>query len=284
MKVSYYPGCSLHGTAREYDESVQAVSKTLGVELKELSGWNCCGATSAHSTNDYLATALPARNLELAERAGMDLVVPCAACYQRLKVAEKKMKEGFIAEGMSAQYKGNTHIKHILDFLWERVPVKEIREKVKKPLQGIRPVCYYGCYTVRPPNVTGAQRWEDPQAMDLLLKSMGAEVQYWSYKTDCCGGGLSFTRPEIARSLVRKLFDMAEEAGADCIVVSCPLCHANLDTHQKQISQEAGRKYAVPILYFTELMGLAFGNPEARKWFGRHLTDPTAFLQQRNLI
>lgn len=284
MKVSYFPGCSLHGTAREYDESARAVARILGVELQELDGWNCCGAASAHSTSDSLSVAIAGRNLELAERAGMDLVVPCAACYQRLKAAEKRLAREPAAEEVSVSYQGNVRIKHLISFFSEGVDAKAIKAKVKRPLHGLKPVCYYGCLTVRPPKVTDAPNWEDPQAMDLLLILMGADVKNWSYKTDCCGGDLSFMRRDLTRKLVRKLFDMAEEAGADCIVTGCPLCQSNLDTYQKDIAQEAGKQYHVPIFYFTELMGLALGDTGAKKWFGRHLTDPTALLQQRGLV
>jgi len=284
MNVSYYPGCSLEGTAREYDESIEAVSKMLGVELQELHDWNCCGASSAHATDDMLAVALSARNLEIADKAGMDLIVPCAACYQRLKVAEKALLAGKAKEGISGKYQGNFHIRYIVDFFWEDAGEKALREKIVKPLHGLNPVCYYGCLTTRPPKVTDAKNPEDPQAMDSLMKSLGANVRNWSYKTDCCGGSLIFTRPDIAKKLTGKLLDMAEEAGADCIVAGCPLCQSNLDTRMKEISKETGKKYSLPVFYFTELMGLAFGNPSAKRWISRHMIDPMPLLKQKGLI
>ena len=282
--VSYYPGCSLDGTAREFGESTEAICEALEIELKELEDWNCCGSSSAHITSDLLAVALAARNLEIADRAGLDLVVPCAACYQRLKAAEKDLLEGKYIEGITGKYRGDFDVKHLADFIWKDVGKKAITARVRKPLKGLRPVCYYGCLTTRPPRITGARNPEDPQAMDRIMKWLGADVRNWSYKTDCCGGNLILTRPDIARKLLGKLFDMAEEAGADCIVVGCPMCFSNLDTAQKDISKESGKEYAVPIFYFSELMGLAFGDPSASKWLGRHMVDPRPLLKQRGLI
>jgi heterodisulfide reductase subunit B len=284
MDVSYYPGCSLDGSAKEYGESIESVCETLGIRLHELPDWNCCGSSSAHVTNDMLAVALAARNLDIADRAGMDLVVPCAACYHRLKVAEKQLPLGKATEVISGKYEGNFHIKNVVDFLWEDVGEKALTEKVKKPLWGLNLVCYYGCLMVRPPKVTDVKNPEDPQAMDNLMRSLGANVNNWSYKTDCCGSNLILTRPDIARKLIHRLLDMAEEAGANCIVAACPMCQSNLDTRQKKISEETGKEYNIPIFYFTELMGLAFENISVKKWLGKHMTDPRPVLRQKGLL
>lgn len=284
MNVSYYPGCSLDGTAREYGESVEAVFKTLGIELQELPDWSCCGSSSAHVSNDRLSISLAARNLHIAEKIGLDLVVPCAACYQRLKVAEKSLMEGEKIEGISTTYEGKAAIKHVADFLWEYAGESAISNKVKKPLNGLKPVCYYGCLTTRPPKITDAARPEDPRSMDNIARSLGAEVHKWSYKTDCCGGNMILTRPDIAHRLVQKLLDMAIEAGANCIVVSCPMCFSNLDSPQKEISQATGKQYHIPVYYITELMGIAFGDASAEKWLHRHITDPVSLLKQLGLL
>lgn len=284
MDVSYYPGCSLDGTAKDYRESLEAVSRALGIKLRELHDWNCCGSSSAHVTNDMLAIALAARNLDIADRAGLDLVVPCAACFQRLKAAHMELLTGKAIEGISRKYEGNFRIKYLGDFFWEEAGEKTLSKGVKKPLAGLKAVCYYGCLTTRPPSVTDAKNPEDPQAMDNLIKSLGADVKSWSYKTDCCGGNHILTRPDIARTLIKKLLDMAEEAGADCVVVGCPMCQSNLDARQKEISRGAGREYHLPVFYFTELMGLAFGLPSVGKWLSRHMTDPRPLLKQKGLI
>ena len=284
MKVSYDPGCSLDGTAREYNESLKAITGLLGIELEELPDWTCCGASSAHVTDDKLAFSLAARNLIIADKVGKDLIVPCAACYQRLKAAEKGLQAGKSVGNNSVKYSGKIRIKHSADFIWEECGEKVIRGKVKKSLSELNPVCYYGCLTTRPPDVTDSKDPEDPQAMDAIMKSLDTNVKSWSYKTDCCGGNLILTHPELAKKLIEKLFDMTLEAGADCIVVGCPMCQSNLDTRQKEVLQDNGDKYNIPIYYFSELMGLAFGDKSVEKWLNHHVTDAKSLLRQKGLL
>jgi len=279
VKVSYYPGCALHGTSLEYDESTKAMSGLLGVELCELPDWNCCGASSAHITDESLAVSLAARNLAIAQRQGMDVVVPCAACYSRLKAGEKEMAAGAKAE----EKKANFRILSLLEFLIASGLEDKIKATKKRLLTRLKVVCYYGCLLARPPKVTGAKNYENPREMDELLALMGAEVIPWSYKTDCCGGSLVLTRTDIVRRLTGKLFDKALEAGAEAIAVACPLCQSNLDSRQEEISREAGKKYELPVLYFTELIGLSLGHPDAGKWLKRHFVDPTKLLGSKGL-
>jgi heterodisulfide reductase subunit B2 len=284
MKVSYYPGCSLDGSAREYDESLKAVAGTLDIELEELPGWTCCGSSSAHVTDEGLAVDLALRNLVIANATGRDLLVPCAACYQRLKNAEKTLTPENALERGSGETHPPVRIKHSADFIWEICGEKTIAGKLKKPLGGLNPVCYYGCLTTRPPRVTDARDPEDPKAMDGILMSLAANIKGWSYKTDCCGGSLMLTHPDLAQTMVRRLLDGALEAGADCIVVGCPMCHSNLDLRQKEIRQINGGGYHIPIYYFTELMGLAFGDRSVKKWIRRHLTDAATLLERQKLL
>jgi heterodisulfide reductase subunit B2 len=284
MKVSYYPGCSLDGTAIDYNQSLRAVAKTLGVELAELPDWTCCGASSAHVMDDGLAVSLAGRNLIIADKIGQDLLVPCSACFQRLKSADKKLKAGQTIEGIDHKYQGKFNIKHSADLIWEACGEKAIASRVKKPLTGLKPVCYYGCLTTRPPKITDAKDSEDPQAMDEIMKALGADVQNWSYKTDCCGGNLVLTHTELAKKLIKKLFDMAVEAGANCIVVGCPMCQSNLDTRQDEILKENGQKYNLPIYYFSELMAVAYGDPAAEKCLSKHLTEAKSLLKENKLL
>lgn len=284
MEVSLYPGCSLQGLAKSYAESLEAVSKTLGVELRELEDWTCCGASSAHVTNDRLAVSLAARNLGIADQAGMDLVVPCSACFHRLKVAEKHLKRGKPTDGLKKQYSGNFTIKALPDFFWENVGERALKEKIKKPLQELNPVCYYGCLTLRPPDITDAKNPEDPQEMDKVLQSLGANVKNWSFKADCCGGNLTLTRPDLHMNLTQRILDMAQEAGADCIAVACPMCHENLDSKQAEISTVSGKPYNIPIFYFPELIGVAYADPAMGKWMARHVVDPRPLLRKKGLL
>ncbi len=281
-KVTYYPGCSLEGTALDYAASIAGVTPLLDLELAELEDWNCCGASSAHSVNQNLALALPARNLALAEKAGQDLVVPCALCFNRLKVAEKALK-GDAGARLGVSFKGTIKVWDLLDYLTQDVFLAALAEKVVKPLQGLAGVGYYGCLAARPPAVTEKKDYENPQNLERLLTTLGASPRDWSFKTDCCGAGLAVARPDIIDTLVERLYDRALAAGAACIVVSCQMCQANLDLSQKRISRKAGRDYYLPVFYFTELIGLALGHPQVRDWLKGHLVDPRPLLDQIGL-
>ena len=281
-EVSYYPGCSLHGTAREYDESIQAVSNILGIQLHEVEDWTCCGASSAHCTDETLAFALPARNLAIAEKQNRELLVPCVACYNRFKVAEKEVKDH--PEKLNLSYQGNVPIRYALDFFCDGAILEEVKKKRTKPLSGLRVVCYYGCLTVRPPKLTGVKEYENPQHMERLMNLLGAEPIPWSYQTDCCGASLVMTRTDIVRKLGQHILSMAKEAEADCLVTGCSMCQANLDTRQEEIKKDTGEEYDLPIFYFTELMGLALGHTDVKKWLGRHITDPIKMLSAKGLL
>jgi heterodisulfide reductase subunit B len=257
------------------------VCDALGIELKELEDWNCCGSTSAHSVDAELAQLLPLRNLEIAESAGHDLMVPCAACYGRSKSAEVAFRKGEL--DAETTYTGGVQINHILDFLVDDEVFAALRERMVQPLTGLKAVCYYGCLTVRPPDVTGARNPEDPDSMDRLVALTGATALPWAYKTDCCGASLTLTRADVVVRLVDRLVTMAEEAEADCIVVACSMCHANLDGRQAEAAAELGNRHRMPILYISELLGLAMGLPQARQWWGKHLTDPVGVLGARGL-
>lgn len=276
MSYSYYPGCSLHSTGLEYGLSTQAVFHHLGLELNELEDWNCCGASSAHILDPKLALALPARTLALAQPFGRDLVTPCAACYNRLKGADHAMRAdpGIRAELetlVGFKYTGTLAVRPLLAVLYEDVGLQRLAAEVRHPLDGLRVVTYYGCLLVRPPQIAQFDDPDDPQVMAKLLHAVGAEVMPWSHATDCCGGSLSLGRSDVVQHLAGRLAERAFEAGADAIVTACPLCQVNLEMRQTATLK-------IPTFYFTELLGLAFGLPEASKWWGKHLIDPRAVL------
>lgn len=278
MKYAYYPGCSLESTAREYDLSARAVCQALGMELVELDDWNCCGATSAHSTNHLLALALPARNLALAGEAGLDLAVPCSACYNRLKSADHAMGQEpetrrRVEEAAGIRYARPVRVYSLLEAVVSGAGLEGVARQVKRPLKGLKLVCYYGCLLVRPPAVTGFDRAENPVFMDKLMEALGAEAIQWSYKTECCGASLALSSSATVEGLVGVLLDMAEEAGARAVVTSCPLCQANLEMRRRD-------PRGMPVFYFTELMGHAFGLAESRTWWQKHLVDPLPLLNQ----
>ena len=283
MKVSFFPGCSLEGTAREYGESIEYICGSLGIELEELKDWTCCGASSGHCTSEFLSIALPARNLAGAEKRGQDLVTPCAACFSRLKTAAEKLTRSE-KQAVEIPFNGDISVLHILEFLLKDEFTEKIREKIKNPLTGLKAVSYYGCLLARPPQITKEKHWEDPRGLDALISRLGAESISWPYKTECCGGSLVLTNLEIEHRLVGRILDMALEAEADCIVTACPLCQSNIDTREEEIGVARGIGYNLPVFYFTELMGLAFQSNEANKWFKRHLVDPQPLLQSKGLM
>ena len=282
MKITYYPGCSLEGTAVDYAASIDAIAALLDVELMELFDWNCCGASSAHSLSHDLALTLPARNLALAEKAGRDVVAPCALCFNRLKVAEKALQGPEAAE-LGVPYQGGIKIWDLLDYLTQDAFLSALAPKVVHPLTNLHAVCYYGCLAARPPAVTDSLASENPQNMDRLLHTLGADSIDWSFKTDCCGAGLAVARPDLIDVLVQRLYDQALASGAECLVVSCQMCQANLDLSQERISAKFGQDYYLPVFYFTELIGLAAGLAEAPKWLARHLVDPMPLLKTKGL-
>jgi heterodisulfide reductase subunit B len=262
LRVSYYPGCSLHATAKEYGLSTRAVCEALGIELVEIPDWCCCGASSAHSVSHTLSIALPATNIASAQAEGLDIVVPCAACFGNMRRADAALRENEatrreIEDLLSFRYSGELQILHLLDLLCNRVGLEAVRGRVVNELTGLKVAPYYGCLLVRPPEVCGFDDTENPTTLDNLLEAIGAEPVTWSYKTECCGASLALIQPEIVEKLVGEITEMALEAGASCIATACPLCSTNLETRQK-----AG----LPIFFFTELMGLAFDLEGCEKW------------------
>ena len=282
MKVSYYPGCSLHATAREYDESVRTVSNALAIELKEVDDWSCCGASSAHMTNYKLSVALPARNIMAAEKDGMDIMVPCAACFNRFKMAQYHLKKD---EALKAEvegiigdiYQDSVAVRNPIDIIYNDIGIYALEEKVTKKLEGLKPVSYYGCLLLRPPDVCEFENYENPYMLDAMMTSLGAESRNWSCKTDCCGGSLTLGKTEIVIHLVNRLMRMAREAGANCLVTACPVCMANLDMRPSE-------ELRLPVFYFTELIALAMGLEGPEKWFKMHNVDPLPLLQSLKLL
>lgn len=283
MEASYYPGCSLHGMAVEYDDSVKKVCQALDITLTELPDWNCCGASSAHFLDPELAVSLPARNMLIAEGIGNDVLVPCSACYQRLKYADKEMKKD-PARWAGGAYEGKAGILHINEFFDRPEILIAIKRKVSKPLAGLKCVAYYGCLSQRPPRITDSGSPENPESMDRILRALGVDLKPWSYKTDCCGASLTLTRPDVVRKMSGDLLEGALEAGAECLVTDCPMCQSNIDTREEEIGAERGKSYNLPVFYITELMALAFGDRSSSGWWSKHFVNPTALLRHRGLL
>jgi heterodisulfide reductase subunit B len=283
-EVGYYPGCTLHSMASEFDHSTRAVLEALGLSPVEPEGWVCCGSTPAHRVDHRTSVKLPLRNFLLLEQAGLDsVVVPCAACFNRFKTAahelrlDPALKSDLEAE-VGSVYSDRLHILSLLDVLKERVGFEAIAARVRRPLQGLRVACYYGCLLSRPPSITGAEHPEYPMTMDRVVEALGATPIDWDYKVTCCGASLSTTHPGIVLKMSGDILRNARARGADLVAVACPLCHTNLDARQTQMDGQP----ILPALYLTQLMAVAFGMPEQAA-LGHNLIDPRPMLDAHGL-
>ena len=284
MKYAYYPGCSLHSTAKEYDRSLRAVCEKVGIQLEEVKNWICCGSSWAHPTSRLLSLALPLKNLAEVEKSDFgEVIVPCVECFSRFKIAQHEVDnepqlaaevEGIIEH----KFVGGVKVYHPLEIFSNNTSLSKISDLVKKDLSGLKVVCYYGCLLTRPPKVTEFDVCEYPQSMDKILQAVGVSTLDWSYKTDCCGASFALTRTEIVLKLSRDILEAAKSAGADAIAVACPMCQANLDTRQEEIEEKYQVTYDLPILYFTQLMGIGLDIPAKKLLLNRHLVDTEKVL------
>lgn len=281
---AYFPGCTLHGTMLEYNASARLVCRAAGIQLKEIEGWNCCGAWSAHGSDYLLGLALPARNLSLAEQMSLPMVIPCAVGFFRTKFAAKELENKATLDTVNRiigkTFKNTVRVEPLLKVLSDET----LNLEVKKPLKGLKVACYYGCLLVRPRTLLQFDDEDNPQTMDRLMSRLGAEVVDWDFKTECCGAGLGMPRPDIVNKLCHRLLSTAKRLGADCISVACPMCHFNLDFHQKEIEAEHKEKLGMPVLYFTQLMGLALGFSPKELMLNKHLVDPQPVLSSKGVI
>ena len=277
MKLSFYPGCSLEGMAVDYARSIDAVFQALDIDLIEIDDWSCCGATAAHSLSEAMSVILPARNLYAAEQMGLDIVSCCANCFNRLRFSQQMIQKRVL--DIPWPVTGGLKVHDMTRFLAEPGMIKQIKKRVIKPLNGLKLVCYYGCQMVRPPRITGYTDYENPQTLDRISAATGAHVIDWSYKATCCGASIGIARKEIGDSLTNRLLDKARLAGAEAIVVSCPLCQSNLDIIQKDRLE-----VPIPIFYFTELLRLSFSDRGNPNWFKMHFANPVPILKKKKLL
>jgi heterodisulfide reductase subunit B len=274
MNIGFYPGCSLQGTAREYNESVKAIAEAFDIELKEIEDLNCCGASAAHSVNKGLSLALPARILALAEQQGFDeVVVPCAACFNRLAVAQYELNED---EGKKAEtekaiemtFQNKVKIINVIQFIDKYIKDKIVDKMTRKFEHKV--ACYYGCLLVRPHKIIGFDRVEDPTSMDELMTMIGATSTDWGFKTECCGASLSIARTDLVAKLSGNIMKDASERGVEAIIVACPMCHSNLDMRRPQIDEYVGKEISTPVIYITQAIGLAVGVAPEKLGLQRH--------------
>jgi len=276
--VGYYPGCSLHGTGRELDMSIKAVSEVAGAALKEIEDWNCCGATAAHSLNHDLAVALPYRTLALAEAQGLtEVLAPCAACFSRLKgtavrLARSPELAAKMADIVGRPYGGTVRVISIIEYV-NRLMDAGLAAKLTAPLAGLKVAPYYGCLLSRGEDIVTGDDPEQPSAMEAAITAAGAQVVPWNFATECCGGGFSMCLTEAVVDLSDAILADAEAAGAQAVVTGCPMCHSNLDMRQRTMNEAGLGPHDIPILYLSELIGLAAGVAPERLGLDRHFVD-----------
>ncbi len=274
----YYPGCSLHGTGRELDESIRALAARAGVDLKEIEDWNCCGASSAHGLGHDLAVALPYRVLALAEAQGLETILaPCAACFSRLKGTVVRLaRSAELMEKMreitGLAYRGPLQIVSVIEFI-NRLLAGGLAGKLTTPLAGLKVAPYYGCLLSRGDDIVEGEDHENPVGMEAAIRASGAVPVPWNYATECCGGGFSMAETGAVVDLSGRILAEAEAAGAEAIVAGCPMCHSNLDMRQLTINQRTGTAYRLPVLYLSELVGLAAGLAPKVLGLNRHFID-----------
>jgi heterodisulfide reductase subunit B len=289
LTYAYYPGCSLHASAGEYDLSTRELFKALNIGLTEVPDWFCCGATPAHNVDELLSLSLCAKNLELAEQVEGDLAVACAACFSRLKFTQHTLEENStkrqqVEKAIDAPVKLDGKVKHLLEILAKDLGLERLAQSVRKPLEGLKVACYYGCLLTRPPEVPNLDCVEAPSIMEDVLRAVGAETVAWTHRLECCGANFTLSRPGVVIQLTNAILDSAKAAGADCIMVACPLCHGNLDIRQKEIEGVYSVSYGLPVFYITQLVGLAAGLSAEKLGLGALIVNPTPLLKEKGLL
>ncbi|MGE5419106.1 MAG: CoB--CoM heterodisulfide reductase iron-sulfur subunit B family protein [Chloroflexota bacterium] len=277
VKTGIYPGCSLEGSARDYNESVFALAGAFGIELHQVPDWNCCGATAAHNLNKELSLALPARILALAEKNGLEeIVVPCAACYSRLVVTKHELMQkpelrNRISEIIGMDYRGTSRLLNVIEWI-DKYITDKIEAKLVKPFDH-KVACYYGCLLVRPNKILNYDRAEDPETMDVVMKKIGATPVDFAFKTECCGAGLSISRTDLVSKLSGKIIEDAVHREAEAIIVACPMCHSNLDMRRPDINKYWKKKFDIPVIFLTQAIGMAAGLSASQVGLKRHFVE-----------
>ena len=289
MKYAYYPGCSAESTARDYHMSILEVARVLDINLTELKGWTCCGSTPAHHTDKLLSLSLPAANMLKASETGLSMVVSCAACFNRMKVANHEIItnpeiKNKVAGILGKEYDGNVEIRHFIEILLEDIGIDKLQSTFTHSLNDLKVVSYYGCLLVRPHEVTKFDDPENPTTMDRLVEVMDGQALDWPHKVECCGGGFALSRPDIVIELSERILGMAEGAGTQCIAVACPMCQVNLDLRQKDINRKKNKNYNLPIVYITQLLGLCLGITPKRLGIKKCIVSPKPIIERLSKV
>lgn len=279
IDLAYYPGCTLSSTAREIDEAVHQVCNHLGITLHELPDWNCCGSSSIHAVRPQLAVSLAARNLFQAQDMGFDLMVMCAGCANRLRVASNQLRHDDTSRRVNRKILGHTldrdlHVYHLMDLLPRRLGEKPYRDSLRHPLAGLRYVPYYGCLLAAPPELKNYPKLHE--SMESVMDWLGADTLPWGYRAKCCGAFLSVARPDIVAPMVTDIMEKAISAGAECVVTACAMCQLNLELRSPVEKR-------LPVFSIAELLGYGLGSTDMARWMGKHLIDPLPLFRKKGL-
>ena len=285
-EYAYFPGCSLEKMAVSYHMSTIETTRKLGITLHELEDWNCCGATTYFYIDELLAYTLCARNLAIAEKTGLDVVAPCSACYKNMYFTAAHLKKdadlaehiNFALEEDNLHLNGNVGVKHLIEVFSQDIDPELLKSKVSKPLKDVRVAPYYGCQIVRPQKEK--EDVEQPRFFEDLLSVIGATPVNYPLKMRCCGGSLILSSRTAALSMVRNLLQCAVDSQATVIATACPMCQVNLECYQQQVNQEFGTDFSMPILYFTQLVGLAMGIQPKKLGIGKEFVTLAPSLLQ----
>lgn len=286
MKYSFFPGCSLEGTARDFGESTRAVCAALGIDIQDVPDWICCGATPGHSQSESLGVALSVQTLINSRQISDRMVVQCASCYNRAKVSNEMMRtrpelRAVVEDAVGRTYAGEVEVLHLLQVLERDLGAQAIAERIVRPLAGLKLACYYGCLLVRPPEIMNFDDPENPTIMERILRPTGAElIENWSHKVECCGAAFAMSRTDVVTRCVNGILTAARDAGADAVVVACPMCQANCDMRQTEANKTFGQNLAMPVLYYTQLLGLALGLEPRKLGLHRLLTPADDLLKK----
>ena len=284
LSFAYYPGCSQVASSAEYDASTRSVCRALGIELAEVPDWTCCGSTPAHNIDPRLSAALSARNLVQAKATWQETVTtPCPSCLANLRNADHKMEDpefaGKVNRLLDEPYAGGMKTISLLQVLFEGVGLERLAREVVSPLNGLKVAAYYGCLTTRPAGLMAFDDEENPTSMDQLLEACGAKPVAFPFKTECCGASMATSCRDAVPTLGGRILELARCAGAQAVVVACPLCQLNLDMRRSQITAKAKAANPLPVFYFTQLMGLALGRPASELGLDKLCVSPAAALE-----
>jgi succinate dehydrogenase / fumarate reductase, cytochrome b subunit len=283
VKLAYYPGCVAQESGKELDMATRWVCHSLGIELVEFPNFSCCGSGFIDEANEVLNVALNARNLAIAERAGLPLLTVCSTCQGMLSLANLRMTDPKVRgrvdgalKPLGIEYRGTTRVTHLLEVLVKDVGLPAIRAKVRRPLAGLKVGAFYGCHLLRPADELGSESAEEPQSFEQLLDALGATPVYYRGRVMCCGFPIQFVKPDVASHIAGRQIDDAKAHGADAMATPCPLCHISLDAYQNKAGKAVGHRLDMPVFHLPQVVGLALGASPEELGLSRHLvpTEP----------